>query len=63
VSRALLACVPALGLVLMASAGTATAAHAPVSTRAELRTTLEHLLAGWHPTNNASPRLSSGAPG
>ena len=52
VSRALLACVPALGLVMMASAGTATAAHAPVSTRAELRTALQHLLS-VHPSHGA----------
>ena len=52
-SRALLACVPALGLVLAASVGTASAARAPVSNRAQLRTTLEHLLAHWHPTNHA----------
>jgi hypothetical protein len=51
--RAALACVPALALVLAASAGTATAARAPVHTRADLRTALEHLLAGWHPTNRA----------
>jgi hypothetical protein len=63
VSRALLACVPALGLVMMASAGTATAAHAPVSTRAELRTTLEHLLAGWHPTNHLAHEAVLGGTG
>jgi hypothetical protein len=49
----LLACVPALGLVLAASVGTASAARAPVSNRAELRTTIEHLLAHWHHTNYA----------
>jgi hypothetical protein len=38
----------------MASAGTATAARAPATTRTELRTALEHLLAGWHPTNHAA---------
>jgi Peptidase A4 family len=52
--RALLACVPAFGLVMMASVGTAQAAHAPTNTRAALRTALEHALAKWHPTNRAT---------
>ena len=52
-SRALLACVPVLGLVTLASAGAASAARAPVHARATARTALEHLLAHWHPTNLA----------
>jgi hypothetical protein len=53
-SRALLACVPAIGLAMLASSGTATAAsHAPANTRAEVRTALEHLLANWHGTSHA----------
>jgi hypothetical protein len=51
--RALLACVPALGLVMMASVGTAQAAHAPSNTRAAIRTAIEHVLSRWHPTNRA----------
>src|SRR5215472_1134940 len=50
----LLACVPAVGLMLMASVSTARAAGSPGSHRTELRTALEHLLAGWHPTNHAA---------
>jgi len=48
-----------LGLVLMASAGTASAAHAPANSRAELRTALEHLLSHWRHTNHATavPRI------
>jgi hypothetical protein len=52
-SHVLLAAVAALGLVMAASAGTASAAGAPVGNRAALRTALEHLLAGWHPANHA----------
>jgi Peptidase A4 family len=52
-SRALLACVPVLGLTMLASAGAASAARAPVNTRADVRAILEHMLAGWHPTNLA----------
>ena len=51
-ARALLACVPATAMVLMGAAGTASAAHRPANSRAELRTALEHLLAGWHPSNH-----------
>src|SRR5215467_4625827 len=43
-ARALLACVPATAMVLMGAAGTASAAHRPANSRAELRTALEHLL-------------------
>jgi Peptidase A4 family len=52
-SRALLACVPVLGVAMLANAGPASASRAPASTRAEVRAVLEHLLAGWHPTNRA----------
>ena len=48
-ARALLACVPATAMVFMATAGTASAAHTPANTRAELRTALEHLLS-VHPS-------------
>jgi hypothetical protein len=51
-SRALLACVPATALVLMAGAGAASAAHAPANSRAALRVTIERLLSHWHPTNH-----------
>jgi Peptidase A4 family len=62
-SRALLACVPALGLVLMAGAGTASAGRAPVNTRTEPRAPLEHVLAGWHPANRAVGRHEAGGTG
>ncbi len=52
-ARALLACVPVAGLVMLAGAGAASAAHAPVNTRAAARAALEHFLAGWHPANHA----------
>ena len=51
-SRALLACVPATAMVFMATAGTASAAHTPANTRAELRTALQHLLS-VHPSHGA----------
>jgi hypothetical protein len=54
----LLACVPALGLAMMASAGTASAARAPVNQRAEVRAALEHLLHGWHGTSHAVGRYT-----
>jgi hypothetical protein len=50
-ARALLACVPAVGLAVMATAGTASASHAPVNRSATVRTELEHLLRSFHPTN------------
>ena len=53
-ARALLACVPATAMVLVGAAGTASAAHRPANSRAELRTALEHLLAGWHPGNHGA---------
>jgi hypothetical protein len=53
-ARALLACVPATAMVLMGAAGTASAAHRPANSRAELRTALEHLPAGWHPGNHGA---------
>jgi hypothetical protein len=59
-SRALLACVPAVSLALMASAGTASASHTPATTRTDLRTALEHLLTGWHPTNYAVRTRATG---
>jgi hypothetical protein len=51
--RALVACVPAVALTVMASAGAASASHTPANSRAGLRTALEHLLIGWHPANHA----------
>ena len=51
-ARALLACVPAAAMVFMATAGTASAAHTPANTRAELRTALQHLLS-VHPSHGA----------
>ena len=53
-ARALLACVPATAMVLMGAAGTASAAHRPANSRAELRTALQHLLAGWHPSTHGA---------
>ena len=50
-ARALLACVPAVGLVVVATAGTASASHAPVNRSAAVRAELEHLLRSFHPTN------------
>jgi hypothetical protein len=50
-ARALLACVPAVGMVVMATAGTASASHAPVNRSATVRTELEHLLRGFRPTS------------
>jgi hypothetical protein len=41
-------------MVLMAGAGTASAAHTPARSRAEMRTVLEHLLSHWRPTNHMS---------
>jgi hypothetical protein len=59
--RAVLACVPAAGLALLATTGAAAAAPAPVSTRAQIRAALEHLLAHWNPTNQpAGPRARHG---
>jgi Peptidase A4 family len=58
-ARALLACVPALGLVLAAGVGTASAAHTPANARAELRTALEHLLS-VHPNSRGAHWASIG---
>jgi hypothetical protein len=53
-SAALLACVPVVAsMAMLAGAGTASAARAPATPRAEVRAALEHLLAGWHGTNHA----------
>jgi Peptidase A4 family len=52
-ARALLACVPAVGLAIMATAGTASASHAPAPSRSAVQTAIEHVLARWHPTNHA----------
>jgi hypothetical protein len=57
-SRALLACVPILGLVMVANAGAASAARAPVSARTAVRATLEHLLAHVHGGSIAQPGAS-----
>lgn len=51
-SRALLACVPVLALVAMASVGTAQAAHTPANSRAAVRAEIQRLLRGFHPTNH-----------
>jgi peptidase A4-like protein len=58
-SRALFAAVLALGLVMAASAGTASAAGAPMSNRAAVRIALEHLLVGWHHANHPLGRHAS----
>lgn len=62
-ARALLACVPATAMVLMGAGGTASAAHRPANSRAELRSALERLLAGWHPSNHGAHWASFGGPG
>jgi Peptidase A4 family len=64
-SRALLACVPVFGLVMMASVGTAAAAHSPAkahhkTTASEAKAALEHLLLGRHGTNHAIGHASPG---
>lgn len=52
-STALLACVPVVAsMAMLAGAGTASAARAPATPRAEVRAALEHLLADWHGTNH-----------
>jgi hypothetical protein len=51
-ARALLACVPALGLVMAVGAGSASAARTPANARATAaREALEHLLVGNHALN------------
>lgn len=58
-SRALLACVPAIGLAMLASSGTATAAHTPAKTSAQVRAEVQRLLAHWHPTSHTLRSTSS----
>jgi hypothetical protein len=41
-------------MVIMATTGTASAAHRPANSRAEPRAALAHLLANWHPTNHGA---------
>jgi hypothetical protein len=48
----LLVAVPVLGLVMMITAGTASAAHTPANHRAALRAELQHLLSGLHPARH-----------
>lgn len=55
-ARALLACVPAVGLAVMATAGPASAAHHPANTRAEMRTALEHMLS-VHPNSHGAHQV------
>jgi hypothetical protein len=52
VARVLVACVPVLGLVMAAGAGTASAAHSPVNARAAALAALKHLKVGQHATNH-----------
>jgi hypothetical protein len=52
VVRVLVACVPVLGLVMAAGAGTASAAHSPVNARAAALAALKHLKIGQHATNH-----------
>jgi hypothetical protein len=52
-ARTLLACVPALGLVMAVGAGTASAARTPANARAAaVREALEHLMVGNHALNH-----------
>jgi len=55
VVRVLVACVPVLGLVVAAGAGTASAAHSPVNARAAALAALKHLKVGDHATNHPFP--------
>jgi len=55
VAHVLVACVPVLGLVLAAGAGTASAAHSPVNARATALAALKHLKIGSHATNHPLP--------
>ena len=55
VSHALLACVPVLGLVVVAGAGAASAARTPANARGAARAALEHLMIGQHATNHLFP--------
>lgn len=59
-SRASLACLPAIGLVVLASSSTASAARTPVSTPADTRAALEHLVAGLHPASHTADLLTIG---
>jgi hypothetical protein len=63
VSHALLACVPVLGLVVVAGAGAASAARTPVNPRAAALAALEHLMVGQHATNHLLPGRSVGPKG
>ena len=56
--RTLLAVVPVAGLVLMGTIGTASAAHTPANSQAALRMAVQRLLAHWHPTNDATGRVT-----
>jgi hypothetical protein len=51
--RALLAGVPAAGLILMGTVGTASAAHTPANSQAALRLAVQRLLTHWTHTNHA----------
>jgi hypothetical protein len=51
-ARALLTCVPALGLVMAVGAGSASAARTPVNARTAAVRALEHLLIGHHAVNH-----------
>jgi hypothetical protein len=55
VAHVLVACVPVLGLVMAAGAGTASAAHSPVNARAAALAALKHLKIGEHATNHPLP--------
>ena len=59
VARVLVACVPVLGLVVAAGAGTASAAHSPVNARAAALAALKHLKVGDHATNHPLPGHSA----
>jgi hypothetical protein len=59
VSHVLVACVPVLGLVMAAGAGTASAAHSPVNAHAAAVAALKHLKVGDHATNHPLPGHSA----
>jgi hypothetical protein len=54
-SRALLACVPVVAVVMVASGGAVAAARTPINARTATRATAAHLLAHWLGSNRARP--------
>ncbi len=61
-ARVLVACLPALGLVMAVGAGTASASRTPASARAAALAVLEHLKIGEDGTNHLVGQSVGGAP-